>query len=71
VALGYAEFALSGPTQHAWDHAAGVLAVERAGGVAAFLDGAPYDPGRSRGPLLVAASQSVWDDVAGRVAGLV
>lgn len=71
VAMGHAEFALSGPTQHAWDHAAGVLAVERAGGVARFLDGAPYDPGRRQGPLLVAASHSVWDDVARRVAGII
>jgi fructose-1,6-bisphosphatase/inositol monophosphatase family enzyme len=66
IAQGHAEFALSGPTQHAWDHAAGVLAVEQAGGVARFLDGAAYDAGRKDGPLLVAASDAVWHAVADR-----
>jgi fructose-1,6-bisphosphatase/inositol monophosphatase family enzyme len=71
IAQGHAEFALSGPVQHAWDHAAGVLAVEQAGGVARFLDGAPYDAGRRRGPLLVAASEPVWDQVAAQFGFLV
>jgi fructose-1,6-bisphosphatase/inositol monophosphatase family enzyme len=66
VAQGNAEFCLSGPVPHPWDHAAGALAVERAGGVSRFLDGAPYEAGRLRGVLLTAASEAVWETVARR-----
>jgi len=67
---GHVEFALSGPVHNAWDHAAGVLAVQRAGGVARFLDGATYDAGRARGVVLAASSEEVWQDVAQRFAFL-
>ncbi|TNC73080.1 inositol monophosphatase family protein [Rubellimicrobium roseum] len=70
VAQGNAEFCLSGPTPHPWDHAAGVLAVEQAGGVARFLDGQPYDANRIDGVLLAAGSQAAWDDLARRFAFL-
>lgn len=70
LAQGHVEFCLSGPTPHPWDHAAGVVCVERAGGVVRFLDGSPYDARRTRGVLLAAASQTVWDDLAGRFAWL-
>ncbi|MCC5973221.1 MAG: inositol monophosphatase [Rubellimicrobium sp.] len=66
VAQGHAEFALSGPKPHPWDHAAGVLAVERAGGVARMIDGRPYSAGITDGVVLAAASQAVWDEIAGR-----
>jgi len=66
LAQGHVEFALSGPVHNAWDHAAGVLAVQMAGGVARFLDGQDYDAGRVRGVLLAASSEAVWQDVAGR-----
>jgi fructose-1,6-bisphosphatase/inositol monophosphatase family enzyme len=66
VTLGHAEFALSGPTPHAWDHAAGVLCVQRAGGVARMLDGSEYDAGVTKGYVLSAASQVVWDKLAGK-----
>lgn len=70
VAQGHAEFCLSGPVPHPWDHAAGVLAVEAAGGVARFLDGAPYDAGRREGVILSAGSEALWDRLAARFAFL-
>jgi fructose-1,6-bisphosphatase/inositol monophosphatase family enzyme len=70
VAQGHAEFCISGPVPHPWDHAAGVLAVTQAGGVARFLDGAPYDAGRLSGPVLAAGSQAAWDNLARRFAFL-
>jgi len=70
VAQGHVEFTLSGPVPHPWDHAAGVLAVEAAGGVARFLDGAPYDASRLDGVILAAGSERLWDRLAERYADL-
>lgn len=70
VAQGHVEFTLSGPTPHPWDHAAGVLAVEGAGGVARFLDGSPYDARRTHGVILAAGSEALWDRLARRYADL-
>lgn len=70
VAQGHAEFCLSGPVPHPWDHAAGVLAVQSAGGVARFLDGQPYDARRTEGVLLAAGSRAAWDSLADRFAFL-
>lgn len=64
MAQGLSEFVLSGPEPHPWDHAAGALAVTQAGGVARFLDGAPYDLARREGVLLTASSEAVWQQVA-------
>ncbi|NDV01405.1 inositol monophosphatase family protein [Pseudoroseicyclus tamaricis] len=66
LAQGHVEFVLSGPVPHPWDHAAGVLAVERAGGVARFLDGGAYETGRRKGVLLTAGSEAAWEKVAER-----
>ena len=66
VAQGHAEFTLSGPTPHAWDHAAGVLCVQRAGGVARMLDGRDYDAGITRGYVLSAGSGAAWEMLAKR-----
>jgi fructose-1,6-bisphosphatase/inositol monophosphatase family enzyme len=64
VAQGHADFALS-TILNPWDHAAGALACQKAGGVSAFLDdGAPYSAQRQTGFLLTAASQAAWDAVA-------
>jgi len=64
LAQANADFCLSS-TLNPWDHAAGVLACGKAGGVSAFLDdGAPYNASRETGYLLSAASQSAWDAVA-------
>lgn len=71
LAQGHVDFVLSGPTPHPWDHAAGVLAVQGAGGVARFLDGGAYDTGRIEGPVLAASSEAVWQSVARSFAGLI
>lgn len=45
-----------------WDHAAGVLFVEEAGGKAARLDGSRYLPGDRRTGMIAAASPRLWDE---------
>ena len=54
---------------HAWDHAAGVLFLNEAGGKAARADGSPYrvDAGSWQG-LLGAASPALWDQLAAQMA---
>lgn len=55
----------------AWDHAAGVLFVNEAGGKATRPDGSPYRVDRHLEPgLIAAASPALWDDLAARMAGL-
>ncbi len=55
----------------AWDHAAGVLFVNEAGGKAARPDGRPYRVDEAHLPGLIgAASDALWDDLAGRLANL-
>ncbi len=63
AALGHVDFILSG-TLNPWDHAAGVLICQRAGGVAKMLDGADYTIAREEGYLLTAADEATWDAVA-------
>ena len=41
-----------------WDHLAGVLISQEAGGYAARLDGSPYLPSHVDGGLLVATSRA-------------
>ncbi|MFI4988124.1 MAG: inositol monophosphatase family protein [Alphaproteobacteria bacterium] len=43
-----------------WDHAAGVLIVHEAGGVARFLDGSAYDPAIDDGRVLAAPDEASW-----------
>lgn len=69
AALGHVDFILSG-TLNPWDHAAGVLICQRAGGVAKMLDGADYTIAREEGYLLTAADAATWDAVAGVLAPL-
>jgi fructose-1,6-bisphosphatase/inositol monophosphatase family enzyme len=55
----------------AWDHAAGVLLLNEAGGKAARPDGRPYRVDEHLLPGLIgAASPALWDELAGRMAGL-
>lgn len=55
----------------AWDHAAGVLFVNEAGGKAARIDGSPYRVDRHLDPgLLAAASPALFDDMAERLMAL-
>jgi fructose-1,6-bisphosphatase/inositol monophosphatase family enzyme len=49
-----------------WDHAAGALITQEAGGRAARLDGSAYSPAGDIAPgLLVARSPAVWQQVRG------
>ncbi|MEO0677109.1 MAG: inositol monophosphatase [Pseudomonadota bacterium] len=47
-----------------WDHAAGVLALQEAGGHAALLGGERYRPAMRSGHLLCAGSEALWHEVA-------
>jgi fructose-1,6-bisphosphatase/inositol monophosphatase family enzyme len=54
-----------------WDHAAGVLFLNEAGGKAARPDGAPYRVSEwDRPGLLGASSPTLWDELALRMANL-
>ncbi|HEX8055604.1 MAG TPA: inositol monophosphatase family protein [Novosphingobium sp.] len=54
----------------AWDHAAGVLFVNEAGGKAARPDGSPYRVDEDRKGLLGAASPALWDQLAARMSAI-
>lgn len=55
----------------AWDHAAGVLFVNEAGGKAARPDGRAYRVDEAHLPGLIgAASEALWDELAGRLAAI-
>lgn len=54
----------------AWDHAAGVLFLNEAGGKAAREDGSAYRVDDRRKGMIAAASPALWDELAGRMAGL-
>lgn len=65
LAGGASQFCLNGML-NVWDHAAGVLIYQEAGGVARLLDGRDYHPTMREGALLTAASPALWDDLAER-----
>jgi len=46
-----------------WDHLAGVLIAQEAGGYAARMDGDPYLPSHVDGGLLVAIDRAHWDEL--------
>lgn len=55
---------------YAWDHAAGVLWLNEAGGKAARLDGSEYRVDEQDKPGLVGASSpAIWDEFVARVLG--
>ncbi len=62
IALGRAHFSLHSRSLP-WDHAAGMLIVREAGGLADFLDGTPYDPRILDRPVLAAANRVAWETV--------
>ena len=66
VALGRTHFTLHSRSLP-WDHAAGMLLVVEAGGVAAFVDGSAYDPRVLNRRPLAAASVEAWRLVHGIV----
>lgn len=70
VATGAMDFLLSGHL-NCWDHAAGVLLCQQAGGKSAMLTGKAYDASMTSGYLLSASCDEVWDKVATQFADLV
>lgn len=50
-----------------WDHAAGILFLNEAGGKCARWDGSPYRPADRRKGLLGASSPRLWDEAAERL----
>ncbi|MEM8653973.1 MAG: inositol monophosphatase [Pseudomonadota bacterium] len=69
LATGAVDFLLSGHL-NSWDHAAGVLICQQAGGKAAMLDGSDYTATVRDGYLLTASSPEVWDTLAAHFADL-
>ncbi|WP_308915955.1 inositol monophosphatase [Jannaschia sp. LMIT008] len=63
MCLGGSDFVLNA-FLHPWDHAAGVLAIREAGGVARLLDGTEYAPTMTEGRLLTARTPAIWDELA-------
>ncbi|RXV66158.1 inositol monophosphatase [Roseovarius sp. A46] len=59
LAQGAVDFVLS-DRLNPWDHAAGVLICQRAGGVARMLDGRDYNTSLGEGLLLCAGSEATW-----------
>ena len=51
----------------AWDHAAGVLFLGEAGGMAAREDGSPYRVDDQRRGMIAAASPALWEELAKRM----
>lgn len=62
LAQGGVDFALSG-VLNPWDHAAGVILTEKAGGYVRMLDGSPYSTKSTNGYLLAASNQETWQIV--------
>ena len=51
-----------------WDHAAGVLFLNEAGGKVARADGSAYRVDDTRKGLIAAASPALWEGLAARMA---
>lgn len=47
-----------------WDHAAGVLLLNEAGGRCCRMDGSPYRVGDDRRGMLAASTPEIWDEAA-------
>ncbi|MEK6215745.1 MAG: inositol monophosphatase [Boseongicola sp.] len=69
LAHGAVDFCFS-PVLNPWDHAAGCLVAEEAGGVARLLDRTPYAPSLTNGRLLVAQSEQAWVKFASKLTSL-
>ena len=70
MAEGHAAFNLNG-MMNPWDHAAGVLIMQEAGGTIQLIDGTPYSPTMTEGRLLAAATPKLWDLMAERFSFLI
>ncbi|WMT90430.1 inositol monophosphatase [Pelagibacterium sp. H642] len=62
IAQGSMDFSLNAGLMP-WDHAAGTLIHQEAGGHAALLDGRCYTPTLTQGHLLLAPNKQAWDAV--------
>jgi fructose-1,6-bisphosphatase/inositol monophosphatase family enzyme len=62
IASGHAHFAVYTKLMP-WDHLAGVLIHEEAGGYAARLDGSPYRPAHLSGGLMIAPDRGSWAEL--------
>lgn len=62
IATGHAHFALYNKLMP-WDHLAGSLIHQEAGGYAARLDGSEYRPGHIDGGLLIAPDKTSWQEI--------
>lgn len=60
LAQGHADFVLSG-SLNPWDHAAGALICQQAGGYVEMLSGGPYDASLRSGHLLAAPDKTTWN----------
>lgn len=65
--FGAADFSLNAKL-NVWDHAAGVLAIEEAGGQAQLLGGDAYDVFKKEGYLLLTRQTRIMADMTGRLA---
>jgi len=63
VAQGHTDYVLSSML-HPWDHAAGNLICQQAGGASRMLDGAPYNAALTQGHLLTASCEETWSALA-------
>jgi fructose-1,6-bisphosphatase/inositol monophosphatase family enzyme len=52
-----------------WDHLAGVLAHQEAGGHTAKYDGSPYRPGETSGGIISAPDRESWDMIRREIVG--
>jgi fructose-1,6-bisphosphatase/inositol monophosphatase family enzyme len=52
-----------------WDHAAGVLIHQEAGGFSALLDGTPYDATKHEGGIISAPDRATYDLIRREIAG--
>lgn len=59
IAQGQSDFAIYG-FMKPWDHLAGTLMVQEAGGYVAKWDGSDYKPTDNKGGLTIASSQALW-----------
>lgn len=69
LAQGGMDFCLSG-TLTPWDHAAGVLICQQAGGVVKMLDGSDYNASTTEGYILAAPDKDSWSRLRDRFAFL-
>ncbi|MBY5551848.1 inositol monophosphatase [Rhizobium leguminosarum] len=53
-----------------WDHLAGVLAHQEAGGHTAKFDGAPYRPGETTGGIISAPDRESWQLIRREIVGI-